>query len=460
MLLTEKPKVAVIGAGPAGLVSARELVRANMEVVVFEQLSEVGGVWVYQGDINQTIEKHTEKAQSTDQPSHGAMYDALHTNLPRDVMAFFDYTFDSNGGGDSNWPRYPHHTTVLEYLQNFTRHFDLNRHLRLGEQVTRINKQQRWMIETSSGRQETFDAVMVCNGHYAKPRVPPLPGINNFRGTILHSHSYRNPAQFAGRRVALFGTSASGADISLEVATTAASTYWCGNAFQQATMLSHGPHGPHGPHKRTGLPSPDGFDREGRLLIPGHPPLEIDLFMFCTGYHYHFPFLARDVIAVDDNWVHPLFHDIMPPDDASIGFIGLPSLVVPFPLFEMQAKWFVGQLQGRFKLPSVSGRHRMVQQVIREQQQRGLLQRHYHRLGEAQAHYYDMLALEAGEAPLPDWFHQTMAAVWVARQQHPDEYRQVSIPALGPTIVPDAPGEAIRGQKPEQAQEQAQEQLP
>ncbi|SVC71725.1 uncharacterized protein METZ01_LOCUS324579, partial [marine metagenome] len=40
-------KVAVIGAGPAGLVSARECLRQGCEVVVFEASESVGGVWVY-----------------------------------------------------------------------------------------------------------------------------------------------------------------------------------------------------------------------------------------------------------------------------------------------------------------------------------------------------------------------------------------------------------------------------
>ena len=40
-------KVAVIGAGPAGLVSAREAIRHGCDVVVFEAAARIGGVWVY-----------------------------------------------------------------------------------------------------------------------------------------------------------------------------------------------------------------------------------------------------------------------------------------------------------------------------------------------------------------------------------------------------------------------------
>ena len=42
---------AVIGAGAAGLVAARELVREGHHVTVFEKGSGTGGVWVYTDEV-------------------------------------------------------------------------------------------------------------------------------------------------------------------------------------------------------------------------------------------------------------------------------------------------------------------------------------------------------------------------------------------------------------------------
>ena len=42
-----RPVQGVIGAGAAGLVTARELIREGHRPTVFEQGSRVGGVWVY-----------------------------------------------------------------------------------------------------------------------------------------------------------------------------------------------------------------------------------------------------------------------------------------------------------------------------------------------------------------------------------------------------------------------------
>ena len=69
--------VAVIGAGAAGLVAARELTREGHTPVVFERAASIGGNWVY------------DDALAPDQPLgaagvHSSLYASLRTNLPRE----------------------------------------------------------------------------------------------------------------------------------------------------------------------------------------------------------------------------------------------------------------------------------------------------------------------------------------------------------------------------------------
>ena len=51
--------------------------------------------------------------------------------------------------------------------------------------------------------------------------IPSVKGIDKFRGRQIHSHDYREPEPFSGLKVVVLGASASGLDISLEVATVA-----------------------------------------------------------------------------------------------------------------------------------------------------------------------------------------------------------------------------------------------
>lgn len=54
--------IAVIGAGPSGLVSARHSIADGHEVTVYEQQEELGGVWVYTDQIGKNkygVDTHT-----------------------------------------------------------------------------------------------------------------------------------------------------------------------------------------------------------------------------------------------------------------------------------------------------------------------------------------------------------------------------------------------------------------
>ena len=72
--------------------------------------------------------------------------------------------------------------------------------------------------DVSTSGDEKFDAVIVCNGHYSDPRRPDIPGMAEFPGRLLHSHSYRRNEPFKGMTVVVIGASASGEDISREIA--------------------------------------------------------------------------------------------------------------------------------------------------------------------------------------------------------------------------------------------------
>lgn len=75
----------------------------------------------------------------------------------------------------------------------------------------------KWAIKVISGDGETservFDAVFVCTGHHSKPNIPDWRDVELFRsngGEVLHSHYYREPAPFAGKKVAVVGIGNSG----------------------------------------------------------------------------------------------------------------------------------------------------------------------------------------------------------------------------------------------------------
>ena len=414
-------RVAVIGAGAAGLATARVLRDAGHQPHIFEQGVRLGGIWAYEPRVEDDLLGLNPK-----KPVYSSIYDNLRTNLPSDLMAYPDYPFDERGGGQSDWPRYPHHSHVLTYLENFARDFNLESLVSFAARVTSVVPNDGgWQLEVDrQGAVEVydFDAVAVCNGHFSRPRVPEIPGADQYSGMQLHSHNYRRPEIFAGKRVAVLGTGASGADIVQELKPHVTSLLWCG--FSEANA-------PRGRLRQ--LPLPNELTATG--LSFGSDSIAADVILYCTGYLYDFPFLDAALVDVQDNHVAPLYRDILPPDWPTLGLIGLPFLVVPFPLYEMQAKWFVATLSGRLRLPPPATMRAEIEVETNALLRDGVAPRHLHRLGARQDDYYNRLARECGEPDLIPEFGELARAAQASRQRNPagfrDERLAITLPRRG-----------------------------
>lgn len=410
-------KVAVIGAGAAGLAAASELLREGRAVTVFERSGRVGGLWVY--------EEETETDPLGQRPRrriHGSLYASLRTNLPRDLMAFDGYPFDSSGGGGDHWHRYPGHSRVLEYLERFGADRDLLRHIRFGHEVRRLAPADSgWEVDG-----ERFDAAAICNGHFSEPYVPPIPGLGEFPGQVLHSHNYRRAEPLAERRVVVLGSSVSGADLARELHGVAREVFFSGRAFGA-------PHtGVDGVRRRPALVRLDGGDA---VLANGDRIGGVEALLFCTGYHYRFPFLDGAGTRVRNNRVRGLYRQLVDIDRPSLAFVGLPFRIVPFPFFQRQARWFARLLAGRFELPPRAARRRALAAELRRNRRRGIAERHFHRLGDGQIDYLNLLARECADAPLPAWFTDLWREHRANALAHPGDYHDLPLKAHGPTVV-------------------------
>lgn len=176
----------MIGAGAAGLVTARELLREGHDVIVFEQTKSVGGVWVYDPE----IEGDDLLGLSQDRKRvHSSMYASLRTNLPREIMGYTDFPFLPRDGRDGR--RFPGHAEVAAYLQDFAEFYHLLDCVQFSTSVDYVGscKDQNkisWKVrtrrrhQTDDVKEEQFDAVVVCNGHYSQPKLAEFPGIPFF----------------------------------------------------------------------------------------------------------------------------------------------------------------------------------------------------------------------------------------------------------------------------------------
>ncbi len=75
---------------------------------------------------------------------------------------------------------------------------------------------------------DVFDNVMVCTGHHVTQLVPTFKDQHKFKGTILHTHSYKKPDGFEDKTVVVVGIGNSGGDVVVELSSVARKVYLFG----------------------------------------------------------------------------------------------------------------------------------------------------------------------------------------------------------------------------------------
>ena len=190
--------VAIVGAGPAGLGVAAELIADGVNVVIYERHDDVGGVW----DI-----------ENPGSP----MYDSAHLISSRDRSGFAGFPMPAE------YPDYPSRHQQLAYLRRFAHTRGLYDRIQFGSEVVSADREEQggWTLSLRDGRTVAVGALVVANGHLWQPRVPGYSG--TFSGTTMHAVDYRSREQLAGQRVLVVGGGNSAVDIACDAATFAES---------------------------------------------------------------------------------------------------------------------------------------------------------------------------------------------------------------------------------------------
>jgi cation diffusion facilitator CzcD-associated flavoprotein CzcO len=346
----------VIGAGPAGLAALKSFKAAGLPVEAVERHADLGGQWLF-------------GAESS------AVYQSTHLISSKTTTAFADFPMPAD------WPAYPGHAQVLQYLRDFARHFDLTSLIRFNTAVTTLTRNGAgWRAAFSDGSMKDYAGVVIANGHLTDPLRPEIPG--QFTGMLLHAKDYKSATIFEGKRVLVAGMGNTGCDIVVDAIHRAQSVLWSvrgGNHFvpkflagKPADEANHKPkrfilpprlramlHEPLlrllvGAPERFGLPRPRHrlYDRTpivnslvlqhlGQGDVSLRKPIRefrgdtvvfadgredrVDIVLLATGYRITFPFLS-DLSPL--NWQAgkgaPRLHlNIFPPQDNNLFVAGL-----------------------------------------------------------------------------------------------------------------------------------------
>ena len=380
----------IIGAGPGGLVSTKELLEQNVkDVLCLEQSSSIGGVF-------------------------SKSYDSLRLTSSSVFSMFSDYWI-GNGFNHHFWSK----EEVLEYWKGYAKHFGVLNHIRFDSKVQRVlDHGKSWRVYLTTSEIFECKRLILAIGNN---NVVNYPDWHQDLVTVDYSHSkeYKNSDKFYNKRVLIVGGGESGSDIAYEVSAVAKecwvslreSTGWVVprkrgdhasdisthrgiwglpreygeklsphilelerarkdpvfDALADLNDMIKIPRGIWGTYGTKTLALPKAIANHGCKIVRdivevnnGGKQLKsscgkflnnIDAVIFCTGYKNQISFMPEELNECDPRQLFKhMFHSELQDRIAWIGW-ARPGFGSQFPIMELQARFCAGVFSGTHQLP-------------------------------------------------------------------------------------------------------------
>ena len=178
----------VVGAGFAGMYMLYRLRQCGLTVRVYEAGGGVGGTWYWN------------------------RYPGARCDTP---SLEYSYSFSDELQQEWDWSeRYSGQDEIENYANHVADRFDLRRDIQFDTRVTSAiydTPECRWLIETDRGDRVSTTYCFMATGGYSILAKPEIKGIDSFEGETYYTACWpRTEISFAGKRIGVIGTGASG----------------------------------------------------------------------------------------------------------------------------------------------------------------------------------------------------------------------------------------------------------
>jgi cyclohexanone monooxygenase len=263
--LTDEVEVVVLGGGFGGLLTAARLRDAGVEDIrIIDSAGDFGGTWYWN----------------------------RYPGVACDIESYI-YLPLLEETGYMPKQKYATGAEILEHSQRIARKYDLYRDVCFQTRVTELRWDEdaiRWVISTNRGDRMKAQYVCVALGVLNRPKLPGIPGIQDFKGHAFHAsrwdHAYTggdsegNLTGLRGKRVGIIGTGATAVQCVPHVGETAEHLYVFQRTPSSIDMKNNDPTDP----------------EWAKTLEPGWHQNRMDNFHILTGGGY------QEEDLVNDGW--------------------------------------------------------------------------------------------------------------------------------------------------------------
>ncbi|GAB2775128.1 NAD(P)/FAD-dependent oxidoreductase [Nocardioides salsibiostraticola] len=185
----------IIGAGFGGIGAAIQMRRLGYDdLVILERESDLGGTW------------------------HVNHYPGLAVDIPSST---YSYSFEPN----PHWTRlFAPGAELKAYAARVADSYDLRRHMRFNTTVEAAVWDESgsvWRVTTTAGEVLSARFLLTATGFLSQPKLPDIPGIESFAGTVVHTTRWDDDIDLTGKRVGIIGTGATAVQLIPELAKVA-----------------------------------------------------------------------------------------------------------------------------------------------------------------------------------------------------------------------------------------------
>ncbi len=185
----------VVGAGFGGLGAAIQLKRLGItSLKIVDRAEGIGGTWFL----------NTYPGVAVDIPS-----------------STYSYSFEPN----PYWSRlYAPGNELQDYAEHVADKYDLRRHMQFSTSVTESRydeKNKLWTIQLQDGKSHTCRILILATGFLSQPKKPDIPGLDSFKGKVIHTSQWDHDYEMEGKDVAVIGTGATSVQLIPELAKVA-----------------------------------------------------------------------------------------------------------------------------------------------------------------------------------------------------------------------------------------------